>query len=360
MGVDLQASTVLLRELVEIESPTGNPGVRAVAERVAVELDSGGAEVRFERDNLVAELPGEGKPLLVIGHADTVWPIGTLASMPFRVANGLAYGPGTFDMKGGLVLLVEALRLVGPKRRPLRVFLTADEERGSLSAREPLREAAAGVAAALVLEPPTPAGALKTARKGLRRFRLVVEGREAHAGTNPEHGASAIEELAHQVLRIKALGEASPGISVNVGVVRGGTEGNVVAAHAEARVDVRLAHAADSARLDDALRSLQPVVDGTRLRFEEEYARPPLERTEASAALFAKATEHGRVLGLELREAASGGGSDGNLVGALGVPVLDGLGAEGGGAHARREHVRLGSIPVRAQLLARLLEDPGV
>jgi glutamate carboxypeptidase len=360
MGVDLQGATALLRELVEIESPTGDPGVRAVAERLGGELESRGADVRFERDNLVAELPGEGRPLLVIGHADTVWPLGTLASMPFRVANGLAFGPGAFDMKGGLVVLVEALRAAGPKRRRLRVFLTADEERGSLTARGALRKAADGVAAALVLEPPTPAGALKTARKGLRRFRLVVEGREAHAGTNPEQGASAIEELAHQVLRIKALGEEWPGISVNVGVVRGGTEGNVVAAHAEARVDVRLSDAADSARLDAALRSLQPAVDGTRLRLEEEYSRPPLERTHASAALFAKASEHGRALGLELREAASGGGSDGNLVGALGVPVLDGLGAEGGGAHARGEHVRLASIPVRARLLARLLEDPGV
>lgn len=361
MGDRIQAAVALLRELVVLESPTEHvEGVRAVAERVGAELETRGAQLRFEGNNLVAELPGEGEPLLVLGHTDTVWPVGTLASMPFRVSNGLAYGPGAFDMKGGLVVLVEALRAAGPRRRPLRVFLTADEERGSLTAREPLREAAAGVAAALVLEPPTPAGALKTARKGIRRFRLVVEGREAHAGTHPEDGASAIEELAHQVLRIKALADESRGLSVNVGVIRGGTQGNVVAAHAEARVDVRLAYAADSARLDDALRSLQSAVEGTKLCLEEEYGRPPLERTGASAALFAKAAEHGRALGLELREAASGGGSDGNLVGALGVPVLDGLGARGGGAHARGEHVRLDSIPVRAQLLARLLEDPGV
>jgi glutamate carboxypeptidase len=361
VDTEFQPSVELLRELVQTESPTGHTdGVRAVAERVGAELEASGADVRFADNHLVAELTGEGKPLLVLGHTDTVWPVGTLASMPFRVADGRAFGPGVFDMKGGLVVLVEAVRSAGPGRRSLRIFLTADEERGSLTARKALREQASGVAAALVLEPPTPAGALKTARKGLRRFRLVVEGRAAHAGTNPEQGASAIEELAHQVLRIKALGDTSPGISVNVGVVRGGTEGNVVAAHAEARVDVRLAYAADSARLDDALRKLRPAVDGTRLRIEEEYDRPPLERTAGSAALFAKAYEHGRDLGLDLREAASGGGSDGNLVGALGVPVLDGLGAEGGGAHARGEHVRLTSIPVRARLLARLLEDPGV
>jgi glutamate carboxypeptidase len=259
----------LLRELVEIESPTGHrPGVRAVAERVAAELEAIGAGVAFDGDHLVAELDGAGEPLLLLGHTDTVWRLGTLDSMPFRVAGTRAYGPGVFDMKGGLVVLVEALRAAGPGRRPVRVFLTADEERGSVTARDALRRAAGGVSAALVLEPPTPGGALKTARKGLRRFRLVVEGRAAHAGTNPEHGASAIEELAHQVLRIKAL--------------------------------------------DERLGSLRPVLDGTRLRLEEEHGRPPLEPTERSVALFAQAREHGLALGLELREATSGGGSDGD------------------------------------------------
>jgi glutamate carboxypeptidase len=350
----------LLRELVETESPTGDAGVRAVAERVAAELEPFGADVRLHGDHLLAELDGEGGPLLVLGHTDTVWPLGTLASMPFRVAEDYAYGPGAFDMKAGLVVLAEALRETGPRRRPLRVFLTADEERGSPTAREPLEEAARDAAAALVLEPPTPAGALKTARKGLRRFRLVVEGRAAHAGTDLEHGASAIEEVAHQVLRIKALGDNARGISVNVGVVRGGRQDNVVPDHAEARIEIRVAHAADSVHVDEALRALRPVVNGTRLRLEEEHGRPPLERTAGSAALFAKAYRHGRELGLDLREASSGGGSDGNLVGAVGIPVLDGLGAEGGGAHARGEHVRLSSIPQRARLLARLLEDPGL
>ena len=364
MATAAQASSrpvALLRELVELESPTGHaPGVRAVAERIAEELQDGAARVRFEHDHLVAELDGEGEPLLVLGHTDTVWPVGTLASMPFRVEDGRAYGPGAFDMKAGLVVLAEALRETGPRRRPLRVFLTADEERGSPTAREPLNEAARGAAAAFVLEPPTPGGALKTARKGLRRFRLVVEGRAAHAGTDFEHGASAIEELAHQVLRIKGLGDAARGISVNVGVVRGGRQDNVVPDHAEARIEIRVAHAGDSEHVDEALRALRPAVDGTRLRLEEEHGRPPLERSAGSAALFATAYRHGRALGLDLREARSGGGSDGNLVGALGVPVLDGLGAEGGGAHARGEHVRLGSIPQRARLLARLLEDPGL
>jgi glutamate carboxypeptidase len=351
----------LLRALVEIESPTGHrPGVRAVAERLAEELERHGATVRFARDHLVAELDGEGAPLLVLGHADTVWPIGSLDAMPFRIADGRAYGPGAFDMKAGLVVLAAALGEAGPDRRAVRVFVTADEERGSVTARELITEAARDSAAAFVLEPPTPGGALKTARKGLRRFRLVVEGRAAHAGTAPDQGASAIEELAHQVLRLKGLGNARRGITVNVGVVRGGIESNVVADHAEARVDVRVVHGEDARRIDAALRSLEPVLTGTRLHVEEDYDRPPLERSAGSAALFARAHRHGRALGLELRETASGGGSDGNLVGALGVPVLDGLGAEGGGAHARGEHVVLDSIPLRARLLARLLEDPGV
>ena len=360
MAEPLQDPAAFLRALVEIESPTGHgPGVRAVAERLAETLARHGAEVRFERDHLVAELDGDGEPLLVLGHTDTVWPLGTLGSMPFRIAGDRAYGPGSFDMKGGLVVLASAIGEAGTRRRPLRVLLTADEEQGSATARGLIEDAAEGVAAALVLEPPTPSGALKTARRGIRRFRLVVEGREAHTGTSTD-GASAIEELAHQVLRLRALDDRERGISVNVGVVQGGTRENVVAAYAEARVVARVASTDDAKRLDEAFGSLEPALEGTRIRLEEGEGRPPLERSAGSAALFAKAYAHGRALGLDLRETASGGGSDGNLVGALGVPVLDGLGAEGGGAHARGEHVRLGSIPVRSALLARLLADPGV
>jgi glutamate carboxypeptidase len=359
--VELQAATDLLRELVEIESPTGHAeGVRAVAQRVARELEQQGAETRFRGDHLLAELDGEGEPLLVVGHTDTVWPLGTLDSMPFRVSGDRAHGPGAFDMKGGLAVLVVAIAEAEGGRRPVRVLLTADEEQGSATAREVIRDAARGVAAALVLEPPTPSGALKTARRGLRRFRIVVEGRAAHTGTSAADGASAIEELAHQVLRLRALNDEEKRISINVGVVRGGTRENVVPDLAEARVIVRVAHADGARRVDDALRSLEPALNGTRVRIEEGEGRPPLERSAGSAALFARAYQHGRALGLDLREASSGGGSDGNLIGALGVPVLDGLGAEGGGAHARGEHVRLDSIPARGRLLARLLEDPGV
>ena len=350
----------LLRELVEIESPTYSSGVRAVAERVGRELEQLGAEVRLlEGDHVRAELPGQGPPLLAIGHTDTVWPEGTIDEMPFRVEEGRAYGPGVYDMKGGLVVLLEALRQAKP-RRAVRVFLTADEEMASRTGRPLLEDAAEDVAAALVVEPPTPDGDLKTRRKGLGRFRLTVEGRPAHAGTDPHLGASAIAELAHQVQALHALNDPGAGISVNVGVVRGGTAENVVAAEAEAHIDVRVQTAADLPRLERALSELEPVTPGTSLRVDGGWTRPPLEPSPGSARLFAKAREHGLALGLDLHETSSGGGSDGNLVGALGIPVLDGLGADGRGAHARDEHVLVDSIPVRAELLARLLHEPGL
>jgi glutamate carboxypeptidase len=351
----------LLRELVEIESPTYSPGVRAVNERVAAELQSLGADTRLlDEDHLRAEFPGEGAPLLLVGHADTVWPVGTLESMPFRVDGDRAYGPGTYDMKGCLVVMLEAIRFAAENRRPLRVFVTADEEMGSKSARPLLEEAAQGVAAAFVVEPPGPSGNLKTARKGLARFSLRVIGRSAHAGTHKAEGVSAIDELAHQIHALHDLEDAERGISSNVGVVSGGTSENVVAAEAEAKVDVRVAQAEDVERVERALAGLRPVNPQAKLELGGGWTRPPLERSDGAARLFARAREHGRELGLDLDEESSGGGSDGNLVGALGVPVLDGLGAEGAGAHAPDEHVNLASIPVRAALLAQMLQDPGL
>jgi glutamate carboxypeptidase len=350
----------LLRELVEIESPTYSAGVRAVAERVARELDHLGADIHvLEGDHVLAELPGAGEPLLLLGHTDTVWPLGTLERMPFRVEDGRAYGPGVYDMKGCLLLMLEAIRLADG-HRALRVFLTADEEMGSRTGRPHLEEAARGVAAAFVVEPPDGNGALKTSRKGLGRFHLNVAGRPAHAGTDRSAGASAVEELAHQVLALHALNDETSGLSVNVGVVRGGTTENVVAAEAEAHIDVRVATAADLARAERLLQDLQPVVPGTSLALSGGWTRPPLERSPGTARLFEKAREHGAALGLDLHETSSGGGSDGNLVGALGVPVLDGLGALGAGAHSPDEHLVLDPLPIRAALLARLLQDPGI
>jgi glutamate carboxypeptidase len=351
----------LLRELVEIESPTYSPGVAAVASRVGEELERLGGQVALlDGGHLRAELPGGGSRLLLSGHADTVWPVGTLAQMPFRVDGGTAYGPGAYDMKAGLVVLLEAIRLAGDGRRALRVFLTADEEMGSRTGRPLLEQATEGVAVAFVVEPPGAGGNLKTARKGLGRFTLTITGRASHAGTSRAEGVSAIEELAHQILSLDALTDDAAGTSVNVGVVSGGTSENVVAAEAEARIDVRVATMADRERLERTLAELRPVNPEAKLELGGGWTRPPLERSEGTARLFARAREYGRDLGLELEEESSGGGSDGNLIGALGVPILDGLGAAGGGAHSLDEHVELDSIPVRARLLTRLLEDPGL
>ena len=288
---------------------------------------------------------------------DTVWPRGTLATLPWRVEDGRAFGPGSYDMKGGLVVLLEAISRAQTERA-LRVVLTADEEIGSPTARDVLARAAEGAAAAFVCEPPNSRGDLKTARKGLGRFSLRIAGRSAHAG-DPKEGASAIQELARLTLRLHALTDGS-GVSANVGVVAGGTRENVVAAEATAWVDVRVPTMAERDRLDAFLQGLEPATPGTRIVVEGGWTRPPLERSEGAGILFERAREHGRSLGLDLHEVSAAGGSDGNLVGALGVPVLDGLGAEGAGSHAIDEHVLVGSLPVRAELLAAMLRDPGL
>jgi glutamate carboxypeptidase len=351
----------LLCELVEIESPSGSPGVSAVSARIAQELESLGGDVELlDGGHLRAELAGEGAPLLLSGHVDTVWPEGTLETMPFRLEGSRAFGPGAYDMKACLVVMLEAVRLAREGRRALRVFLTADEEKGSVTGREPLEEAAQGVAAAFVLEPPGEEGNLKTARKGLGRFTLTIKGRAAHAGTHPGEGVSAIEELAHQIQAVHALADEERGSTVSVGVVEGGTSTNVIPPEARARIDVRVSHSGDRERVERALAELRPVNPAAKLELGGGWTRPPLERSDGAARLFERAREYGRDLGLELEEESSGGGSDGNLIGALGVPVLDGLGAQGAGAHSPDEHVELNSIPVRSELLARLLQDPGL
>ncbi len=345
----------LLRELVEIESPTGD--VAELRDRMAAELRARGGEVSLDGEHVRGDFPGAGAPLLLLGHVDTVWPRGTLATLPWRVEDGRAFGPGSYDMKGGLVVLLEAISRAQTDRA-LRVVLTADEEIGSPTARDVLARAAEGAAAAFVCEPPNSRGDLKTARKGLGRFSLRIAGRSAHAG-HPKEGASAIQELARLTLRLHALTDGS-GVSANVGVVAGGTRENVVAAEATAWVDVRVPTMAERDRLDAFLQGLEPATPGTRIVVEGGWTRPPLERSEGAGILFERAREHGRSLGLDLHEVSAAGGSDGNLVGALGVPVLDGLGAEGAGSHAIDEHVLVGSLPVRTELLAAMLRDSGL
>jgi glutamate carboxypeptidase len=278
--------------------------------------------------------------------------------MPFRVEDGRAYGPGTYDMKAGLTIFLTLMeyRLSGPTR-PVRALFTSDEEIGSPTSRGLIEDLARQCAYALVLEPPLADGSLKTARKGVGRFRLEVQGRAAHAGVAPQEGRNAIVELAHQILRIQELQDLQAGTTLNVGVIQGGTTSNVVPAAAFADIDVRAAALAEAERVERALRSLEPVTPGTRMSVSGSFGRPPMERSPAIAALFDQARGIGRALGRELSEGSTGGGSDGNFTAALGVPTLDGLGVRGGGAHADDEHILIDSLTERAALLDALLRE---
>jgi glutamate carboxypeptidase len=299
------------------------------------------------------------KPALILGHFDTVWPVGTLVRRPYRVEDGRAWGPGTVDMKGGLVIAEYALRAIAELGldlpRPVTVLMNADEEVGSQSSRSLIETEALRSAYVLVLEPAGPGGALKTERKGVGAFTLRVAGRASHAGAAPEEGVSAIEEMARQILRLHGFSDPEGGTTVNVGVVRGGTRSNVVAAQASARIDVRARTQEEAERITAVIRGLEPFHPEAQVTVVGGFGRGPMERTPEIVALFETARRLGSEMGLALEESASGGGSDGNFCAALGVPTLDGLGPVGRGAHADDEHVEIASLPERAALLAALL-----
>src|SRR5579875_3479471 len=269
---------------------------------------------------------GGDPPTLLLGHYDTVWPAGTLARMPFHIDGNRAYGPGSFDMKAGIVQGFWALRALRETNNdpPVVFLLTSDEETGSHGSRSLIEREAAAAERVFVLEP-SHQGALKTARKGVGQYRITITGRASHAGLAPQDGISAIDELAHLILRLHALSDAGTGSTVNVGVVSGGTRSNVVAAEATADVDVRFFTQSDADRLPEAIESLPPTNQGITLRIAGGINRPPLERTAASGALFEQARAAAARLGFDLAEVAVGGASDGNFCSALGVPVLDGL-----------------------------------
>jgi glutamate carboxypeptidase len=300
---------------------------------------------------------GEQAPVLLLGHFDTVWPVGTLESMPFKVDAGKACGPGSFDMKAGLVQgfwAVRVLRDVLQSDHRVVFLCTSDEEIGSATSRSLIESEAGKAAAVLVLEP-SHQSALKTSRKGVGGFRIEVTGRSAHAGLEPDAGISAVDELARVILDLQALADPSVGSTVNVGVISGGTRSNVIAAKAEAEIDVRFSSQQEAERLSEAILGLQPHRAGIQLRVTGGVNRPPMERTPQIAALFERARVIAADLGFELGEASVGGGSDGNFCASLGVPVLDGLGAVGGGAHAPDEHVIVDTMPLRAALVAHLI-----
>jgi len=355
------AETVL-EELVRLESPSGDPDALAsCARRLVGVLREEGLQVDIRSSGGLRHVraeTGSGRTALVLGHYDTVWPVGTLAEMPLRRENGRLYGPGVFDMKAGIVialLALRALRDAGRRHERIVMLWTADEEVGSGTSRALIEEEARGADAVFVLEPALPDGGVKTARRGLGEFRIEASGIAAHAGVEPERGASAVHELVRQIAGVLALHEPSHGITINVGTIRGGSRPNVVAESAEALVDVRVASADAARRVAEAMARLAPVDPRVRITVSGGLNRPPFERTPAVEHLYMLARGLAASLGRELPDGATGGGSDGNLTAALGVPTLDGLGAHGGGAHARHEHIELDSLAFRGALLAGLL-----
>jgi glutamate carboxypeptidase len=310
-------------------------------------------------NHIRAEFDGQGPRLLILGHFDTVWPVGQLARMPLARDEGRLHGPGVFDMKAGIgvaLLAIRALRALPDAPSPRVTMLwTADEEIGSESSRSLIETTARECRAVLVLEPSLPGGAAKTSRKGVGEFEITVHGVAAHAGLDPDKGASAIHELAHQILAIEALRGLEPGVTLNVGTIEGGSRTNVVADRARAGVDVRVQTLAAAAALEARMAALQPRSPRTRVEVTGGVSRPPLERTAAVAELYGLARAVAAELGEELGEGAAGGGSDGNFTGAAGVPTLDGLGPRGDGAHATHEHVVIDDLPWRAAFLAALL-----
>jgi glutamate carboxypeptidase len=358
----------LIQEMVRIESPSDDPAAlgrfaswfRGMAE------ERFGARVKTARGgHLLCEFPLPGRRryggrILILGHYDTVWPMGTLTRMPCVERDGRLWGPGVLDMKGGVALAlmaVKALRELETKV-PARVLLqlNADEETGSHSSRALTEKNALASRAVLVIEPGTGlSGKLKTARKGVGDYHIRVKGRASHAGVDFEAGASAVLELSRQLLKVAEFTDIAKGITVNPGVVAGGTRSNVVAAEATAHVDIRIAKLRDAKPLDEKFRALKPFDKRCSIQVEGGLNRPPMERTKGVAGWFREAERRGREMEVEVEESATGGGSDGNFTAALGVPTLDGLGAVGEGAHAANENMLVDRIADRVALLAGLL-----
>jgi glutamate carboxypeptidase len=357
-------------QLVEIESPSDNkPAVDRLSGLLAAKFTALGGQAKFHKsseygDHLQVDFAGgsAAKPVLLLGHSDTVYPLGTLATMPCRVADGRIWGPGVLDMKSGIALMlvaIDGLRSVYRELpRPVTVLLVSDEEVGSASSRRITESLAKQSAGVLVLEPSFGwKGAVKTARKGVGAYTLKVTGKAAHSGLDFERGQSAIVELARQIIRISGFVNLKRGLTLNVGLVEGGTRVNVIPAEATARLDVRVARQPDAAAIDRRLRSLKAFNRKCKLEIEGGMNRPPMERTPGVRTLYRKAVGIAKQFGWSLGEAAVGGGSDGNFTARLGIPTLDGLGGVGEGAHATHESILISQLPRRAALLAGLIES---
>lgn len=357
-----------VRALVEQESPTRDAAATtAIIANLKTRLDAIGATTRLHETERGTHLLSRitfgpslhDGPVLLLGHVDTVWPLATLASRPFRVENGCAFGPGIFDMKSGVEVMVAALEAIHALElqpgREIRMLLSCDEESGSTTSRDLITAEAADCVAVFVLEPSLPGGKVKTARKGIANYEVIARGISAHAGLDPEKGISAISELARQILALNALNDLKQGITVNVGVISGGTLSNVIASEARAEVDVRFRTIAQGEDISRRIESMQPVQTAAQIEIRGGINRPPLERTPAVVALFERARSIASELGFDLGEGPSGGASDGNFTAAQGIPTLDGLGVEGDGAHATHEHIVIADLPRRAALITALL-----
>lgn len=356
-----------IEALVAIESPSDDPAaVNRCGNELASRLQAiGGAITRIPSatagDHLRASFGSGTRQILLLGHFDTVWPIGQIASMPLKRDGGRLHGPGVFDMKAGIGLATLATRALLDRAEPadatIVMLWTTDEETGSRTSRALIEAEASRSEAVLVFEPSLPGGGLKTSRKGVGQFELIVHGISAHAGLDPGKGVSAIRELARQIIAIEALQDPANGVTLTVGMVSGGTRVNVVPAEARATIDARAITRKDAERVQHALRALTPQLAGARIEITGGFARPPLERTADVVKLFEIARSVASEIGVVLGEGSAGGGSDGNFTAAIGIPTLDGIGAIGDGAHAIHEHVEIDALVPRAATIAGVLQS---
>lgn len=352
--------------LVAIESPSDDPdAVNRCGRELASRLEEAGGAITFiasttAGNHLRASFGGGDRQVLLLGHFDTVWPVGQLARMPMKRDGGRLSGPGVFDMKAGIGLATLATRAVleagGLETCRAVMLWTTDEEIGSGTSRALIEAEAARSEAVLVFEPSLPGGALKTSRKGVGQFEIIARGVSAHAGLDPGKGVSAVRELAHQIIALDALQDPAHGVTVTAGVITGGTRANVVPDEARAIVDARANTASDAQRVDRAMKALQPAIAGARLEVTGGFDRPPLERSPGVAKLFELARSVAAEVGVQLEEGGAGGGSDGNFTAAIGIPTLDGFGAVGDGAHALHEHVEIDALVPRAAVISAVLD----
>ncbi len=356
-----------LQQMVDMESPSyDKPLVDRLVAFLARRFEEIGGEVFVNPvegfgDHLRVGFPGTGdRPIMLLGHTDTVFPAGEIQERPFKIEGNIASGPGVFDMKAGLAMMWMALRTItrirGQLRNPVTVLLTSDEEIGGKSSQGLIETEARRSQAVLVLEPSLPGGALKTARKGVGRFTVKTIGKATHSGINPEDGINSIEEIAHQILKLQGMTDPDRGTTLSVGVVRGGTRPNVVPAESAIEIDTRITSTDEAERVTRAVRALSPVLPGSRIEVRGQISRPPMERTADTARLFELAREIAGEVGQDLQEGSTGGASDGNFTAALGVPTLDGLGTVGLGAHQVDEHIEVDQLPWRTALVAGLIE----